>query len=506
MGNIKQIDSLVKNKKKIIVSRSLSGAVISGGVWLIALKICTRMLGIIRKIVLARFLSPADFGIVGIAVLAISLIDTFSQPGFGAALVQKKGEIKEYLNTAWVISALRAHIIFIILFLSAPLVANFFNTPQAKNVIRVLAIAVILSGLGNIAVINFQRNLDFQKQYIFDFSMVFANFLVSITIACIYRSIWALVFGGIAQALTRFLMSYKLDSFRPKLKLNYKKLKELFKFGKWILLTTILIFLITQGDDIFIGKFFGAPALGLYQLAYTISNLPTTEIAGIISRVTFPAYSKIQSNAERFSKAYLNVLQVTNFIAIPFTGWLFICSSELTTFLLSDEWLPIIPIMQILVWAGLVRAIKELTAPVLEAMGKPKAHTKWNLIGLIVIAISIYPFAVSFGIIGVPISILLSNIVTAMGVCYEANALIGFGAKKFLKTILVPAINFSFCWLLVIKVNDYLYLEGIYKLILFTFLGGMLYSIVSYITEKAINYNTFSILKDSIYAAAISKK
>jgi O-antigen/teichoic acid export membrane protein len=128
--------------------------------WVFGLRITSRGLGFVRTIILARLLAPHDFGLLGIAILAISTLETLSQTGFQAALIQKKENIESYLDTAWTVSAIRGIILFLILFLSAPVIAKFFNSPQATLIIRIIAVSTLLSGFRNIGILFFQKELE----------------------------------------------------------------------------------------------------------------------------------------------------------------------------------------------------------------------------------------------------------------------------------------------------------------------------------------------------------
>ena len=262
-GNLKQAESLSKK-------------VVRGGIWVFTLRITNRGLGFIRTIILARLLAPEDFGLIGIAMLAASTLDAFSQTGLQSALIQKKDDIKTYLDVAWTTLAIRGIFLFGILFLSAPLIAKFFNSAQAELVIMVIAVNMIITGFGNIGVVFFQKELQFKKQFTYEFSATIVDLLVSISLAFILRNVWALVWGGVAKNITRFCLSYILHSYKPRLRFNKDKFRDLFGFGIWVSGSTILIFLITQGDDILVGRMLGVTALGFYQMAYLLSNLPST--------------------------------------------------------------------------------------------------------------------------------------------------------------------------------------------------------------------------------------
>jgi len=233
---------------------SLSQQVARGGFWVFALRITDRGLGFIRLIILARLLTPDDFGLLGISLLALSILGTFSGTGFGAALIQKKERTDEYLDTAWTVQIIRGIVLFAILFTVSPLVAIFFNTPEAASIIKVLAFTQLLGGFNNIGIVYFRKELEFHKQFIYSFVSSVVAMLVAISLAFILRNVWALVFGLLAGNVTALILSYIICSYRPKIEFNLAKIKELFGFGKWILGSSILIFLGTHGDDVFVGK------------------------------------------------------------------------------------------------------------------------------------------------------------------------------------------------------------------------------------------------------------
>jgi O-antigen/teichoic acid export membrane protein len=184
-------------------SVSLSKKVVQGGLWIFALRILNRGLGFIRTIVLVRLLAPEDFGLLGIGMLSIATIETFSQTGFSHALIQKRENIDSYLDTAWTFSAIRSIVLFLILFVSAPLIAKFFNSNQAASVIRVIAFSTLITGFRNIGVLFFFKKLEFSKQFIYELSGTLFDLSVAITLAFMLRNVWALIWGGLAGNLIR---------------------------------------------------------------------------------------------------------------------------------------------------------------------------------------------------------------------------------------------------------------------------------------------------------------
>jgi O-antigen/teichoic acid export membrane protein len=393
---------------KPISPESLSKKVVRGGMWVFGLRITNRGLGFIRTIILARLLAPSDFGLLGIAMLAISTLETFSQTGFQAALIQKKENVESYLDTAWTVSAIRGILLFLILFLSAPLVATFFNSPQATLVIKVIAVSTLLSGFRNIGILFFQKELEFNKQFIYELSATLVDLTIAIILAFILRNVWALVWGGLAANFVRLFMSYILHPYRPHVRLNKGEFKELFGFGKWVLGSSILVFIGAYIDDIFVGKMLGATALGFYQMAYRISSMPATEITYVIASVAFPAYSKVQDSQVMLQQAYFRIMRLTVAISIPMAVGIVFLAPEFINIFLGEKWISIVPAMRLLAVAALIKSVISTGSPLFIGSGYPNFEFYMQLIRALIIIIAIYPLTIYMGISGAALCVILS--------------------------------------------------------------------------------------------------
>ena len=478
---------MIENQPDIGSPQPLSKKIFRGVVWVFTLRLIVRGLGFVKTVILARLLAPEDFGVLGIAMLAVSTVETFSQSGFNAAIIQKMDNTKSSLDTAWTVSAIRGALLFCILFFAAPLVASFFELPQAILVIKVIAITTLVSGFTNIGILFFQRELDFKRQFLYGFFPTLINLIVGITLAFMLRSVWALVWGVIAGSVIGLVLSYALHSYRPRIDLNKHELRDLFSFGKWLLASTILVFLLTKGDDILVGKMLGATALGLYQMAYLISNLPTTEIVHVVSQVTFPAYSKLHNDAVRVSEAYHKVLQLTAFFSFPLAGLIFVTAPEFTRLFLGEKWLSMVPAMQVLCIFGVSRSINANFGVFFLGIGKPDVSTKASFGQLIIMAIIIYPLSLSWGIYGTSIAIIVPNMLILMYLCNKLYAHPLFPLKSFLKQILIPL---GCATVAVIGVSI---LKACFNSVLFKFCfaliaGTFLYLSCIYFMERFVNY------------------
>jgi O-antigen/teichoic acid export membrane protein len=480
------------------LNEPLSKRVVRGGVWVFALRITARGLRFIRTVILARLLAPNDFGLFGIAMLSIATLEVLTQTGFEAALVQKKEHVESYLDTAWTISAIRGTILFSILFFLAPWIAKFFDSPQATMIIRVISISALLSGFKNVGLIFFQKELEFDKQFFYEFSSNLVDLAVAITLAFILRNVWALVWAGLAAGVVRLFMSYLIHPYRPHVSLAKKEFQELFGYGKWLLGSGMLVFLVTQGDDLFVGKALGPAALGLYQMAYLISNLPATEISRTMAQVAFPAYSKLQDNIPKLSDAYLKALHLTAFLSIPLAAGIFVLAPDFTKIFLGEKWMPMVPVIKVLVFAGLIRSIAATTGPILYGIGQPKIDTIWQTARLILLIALIYPLTARWGILGTSVAVLCSISVSTVGFSLGVIRITNCGIYNFGKALILPVLNSLIMAVLIIILKSNLQLTGFFPLLLLIGVGILTYFLITKIYDKFFDYEIGEFVRKTI--------
>lgn len=404
------IKNKVKEKTKNLSKprKTLPQKMVQGGVWISSLRIAGKAFSLIRLIIIGRILAPSDFGIMGIALLTMSALQTFSTFGFKQALIQKKENTDNYLDAAWTVLIIRGFVVFIIVYFIAPYVALFFHTPEVKVIIQVLGLVTFFQAFANIGVIFFHKELEFNKVFLYRFVGMSTNFIVAVVAAIVLRSVWALVLGLLAEKVVNIIVSYLIHPYRPHLSKDLEKAKELFGFGRWILGSSILIFIGEHIDDIFVGRVLSATALGFYQMAYRISNMLETEITTVISSVAFPAYAKIQDQQTRLQKTYFRIMRLIFAVSLPITMGMVLLAPEFTQIFLSEKWMPIVSAMQLLAVAGLIKSIVSTGSPLFIGSGFPKYEFFMQLIRGLIIIIVIYPLIVFMGISGAAIGVILS--------------------------------------------------------------------------------------------------
>jgi O-antigen/teichoic acid export membrane protein len=351
-------------------------------------------------IILARLLSPIDFGLIGLATLSINLLNVFSETGIESALIQKQKIGKAELDTAWTIAIVRGGILFFFLYLSSGWIAVYFDNATLKPVLKVMAIVFILGGFTNIGIVFFQKELEFKNKVILDLISDVVGAGTAVLLAFWLRNVWALVLGSIFWGMAKCIGSYRLHSYRPKISWNWPVAKRLLNFGKHIFWITLVTFIVTSGDDAIIGKILGLTMLGFYTMAYNIANVPVSSLAGIIGRISFPAYSKLQKEPERLSDAFNRVYEAVLFILLPITALIIILAEDFTSIFLGDKWLPMVPVLRILCLLGLFRGLVNIFAPVQLAVNRPEIQSRNKTIELMLFLLIVYPFTKKWGLIG----------------------------------------------------------------------------------------------------------
>lgn len=475
---------------------SLSSRVVVSGVWVFLLRVISQVFQLARTVVLARLLAPDDFGLMGITMITMSVLDTFSQTGFQSALIQKKDDIEDYLDSAWTVLALRGIALYALLYLGAPLAAAFYETPAALPVIRVAGLVMVFNSLLSIRVVYFKKELEFRKNFIYLLAGTLVDMAVSIGAAFVLQSIWALVYGLLAGSIARLIVSYIIEPHRPRLSFDLGKVRELYSYGRWIFGASIFIFILTQGDDALLGKLLGVTALGFYQMAFRIGNMPATEITHVITQITFPAYAKLQDDPAALRAAYMRVLKLTALLSIPTAGGIFILSPEVTRVLLGEKWMPMVTAMQVLVVSGAVRSIGATMGPVFEAVGKPEIKTRLLFVQVLLMAAMIYPLTMRLGIAGTGLSVLIPMLIINTIFAVLILRIVDITPGRYFQAVGYPTLGTLAMMLLVYVLKTYLIpAENVFGLLVLSAVGAAFYFSVVFALDRFTDYRIGSVFQ-----------
>ncbi len=475
---------------------------VQGGYWIVILRIAIQILGLIKSLIIANFFLLENLGIISIALLMMDVMATFTQTGFDSALIQKKTHIDGYLNTAWTTGLMKGAILCLILFLCAPILASIRvpedKIPLAISVIRAMSICFFIRGMRNIGTIYFDKELEFRKVFAMTFSSSLADIVLSITFVFVFRSIWGVILARIISEGIFCAAGYLLSPYRPRFHFEWKKARELWRFGKWIYGQGILGYFLEMGDNFFVWFYLGLPQLALYKYAYNFSSLPATHITQVSSTVSFPAYSKIQDDVPRLRDAYLKILKVTAFFAIPVSFQIFILGPDFVKLFLKEHLHPMTTALQILAIKGLLMSTGSTRGPLFMAMGKP--YVTWHLqwIRLAILAITIYPLTCLWGIVGTAVStVLVSLLIKPFGFVI---------AHRILQCSFMEHIRPSFCPLIAssimaASIAGFRLLSNSIGYIQFAFhvvVGLAVYLVCIFALDRATHYGFSDLVREQI--------
>lgn len=384
---------------------------VRGVSWVGLFRFLTRIVAFAKTAILARILYPDQFGVYGIALIMMALLETITETGVNVILVQAKESIDEYIDSAWVVSIIRGVIISFFLMITAPFVAHFFNTPNSESLLYLISIVPLLRGFINPSIIKLQKELKFDIEFTYRLSIFILDAAVAVIASLILRSPVGIVYGLIAGVLLEVFLSFIMTKPNPHLSFNKYYLGKILNRGKWITISGIFSYLYQNIDDIVIGKILGTTSLGFYQMSYTLSTIPISEISDVFSRVTFPVYTKISGDKLRLRRAFLKTTLVVSALSIPICIVFFFFPKQIILLVLGDKWISVWPTFQILAILGALRAVGAPTGAVFLSRGKQKYITIITSVSFFVLLLLIFPFVIFFGLPGAALATVFASFI-----------------------------------------------------------------------------------------------
>lgn len=388
------------------------GSTLCGVGWMGAFRASSRAVAFVRVAIVARILTPAEFGLFSIATLVLAFLEILTETGINVFLIQEEGELKNYLNTAWVVSIARGIAISLLLLLVAPYIASFFNSPNAAPLLYLAALVPLIRGFINPSEVIYQKELAFRKEFWFRFAIFSFDSLVAVLATLITKSAIGLIIGLVAGAILELILSFVIFSLRPVIAFEKEKLTHVINRGKWVTAGGVFEYLFYNLDNVVVGRILGSAALALYQNAYRISTLPISEITDVFGKVTFPTYSKISSEKDRLKRAFIKTNLLIALVAIPFGILVSIFAKEIVLVVLGEAWISAAGALRILAIFGAIKAITNHPYSLFLSLKKQEYLTVTTLVGIVGLGVTIVPFVKAWGIIGAGYSALLGTLAT----------------------------------------------------------------------------------------------
>lgn len=402
---------------------SLNRQVARGAAWMVALKASMKLIGLLSTVFLARLLAPEDFGLIAIIMALFALIQILGNFSFDTVLIQKQNATVADYNTAWSFNVSFGIVACLIVMMTSGFVANFYGDPRIQPVMVVLSGLFLISGFQNIGVVDFRKNLTFEKEFRYQMLPKLVSFFSTLGLAFWLQSYWALVIGSLIWKFLMLIGGYVLHSFRPRF--TFSEWRHLFGFSKWLMINNIFYFLNNRSPEMIIGKILSPQAAGFFTIAQEISTMPTSEFAANITTAAYPGYCKVSHIPSELKKMYLIVMESVAFFVLPAGVGIALLSHVLVPVVLGQKWLDSVALIQLLALSGALIAMSSNTGAVFMALGRPRVSTMMGLLRVIILIPMIFWLSSVTGLIGVAQAILVTSLILFLA----SNGLIYFGLK-----------------------------------------------------------------------------
>ncbi|HEY3477120.1 MAG TPA: lipopolysaccharide biosynthesis protein, partial [Anaerolineales bacterium] len=370
----------------------------------------SKLVVLITTSILARMLSKTDFGLVAVAVVAINYLSVLKDLGLGAALIQRKGDIKEAANTVFTINIIIGIFLSLLVIPLAPLVATYFRDPQVTLVLRWMGISFLINALGSVHTNWLVRDLDYRRKLVPELGGALTKGVISIGMAYLGYGVWSLVFGQITGTIASVLLVWIVFPWRPRLTLDRRAAGGLMKFGTSVTAVDIITQITDNLDYIIVGRLFGLVPLSIYTLAYRLPEMLLIGNLWVMGGVVFPAFSSIQDRPEELRRGFLASVRLVQLIAVPICLGLLMAADPIVRVVFGEQWLDAIPVLRVLAVYAWVYSLGYHVGGLYKAIGRPDILLRLSLLTLVIIIPSLL-IGARFGIIGVAIGHLVAVLI-----------------------------------------------------------------------------------------------
>ena len=359
---------------------SLKQKAASGMVWTALQKYSTMFIQFVSGIVLARLLTPHDYGCIGMLAIFILLAEAFIDGGFGSALIQKKRPTQEDYSTIFYWNLIVALIMFIFLFFTAPAIARFYNIPILCDVLRVQSIVLFIYAFNIVQRNQLKKRLNFKVLSIVAVSTAIISLGVTILMAYKGFGVWSLVVQNLMTAAIPSVVFWFYIKWRPSWVFSFRSFKELFSFGFYMFLTNLINRFGQQIQGLLIGKVYNPTTMGYYAKAHGFEKLASKSISRVMTEVTYPLYAEVQDDKAKMINMIKRLTTTLSYLTFPAMFILILLAKPIIVLLYSDRWLASVPYFQVLCLAGLPNCLQSVNLQTISAIGKSRTMFMWTLL------------------------------------------------------------------------------------------------------------------------------
>lgn len=436
----------------------------------------------LANIILARLLTPKDFGLLAIIAIFIQISQTFIDSGFTNALIQKKDRSQTDYSTVFFFNLALSLGFYVILFFCAPIIANFFDNEKLTSLTRVVGLNLIIGALVSVHKTRLTIQLRFKIQALISVISSIVSAIIAISMAYRGYGVWALVALTIINITLQVLLILILIKWRPSIIFSKTAFKALFSYSSKLLGASLIHLLYRNIYPIIIGKKFSPVDLGYFNRADTFAMYAPYTISSVISRVAFPIFSRIQDDNERLRNAYSKYIIFSSLIIFPIMIGLIVLAQPLTLYILTEKWLPMVPMLQILCIDWMTDHLCQINLNILYVKGRSDLALKLEIIKKS-LAIAIFLISLYWGIIGVCWGRVVYGIFAVYLNAFYTKRLIGMSLWAQLKDIILPLL-ISLCMGLFVFLTSHISGSTLFTIVLSILVGVISYLTILFLVKK----------------------
>lgn len=459
---------------KLLNDKSLQARTLKAAAWSFLGKGFGGVLRLISNLVLSRLLYPEAFGLMATAAVFLMLVNVFSDTGVKIAIIQNpNGHRPSFINTSWSITLLRGLILFIAVFLLTPYIATFYNEPQVQKLLYLMSFSLLIESFVNPALPVLTKKLDAKKNAVFELGAQFPAFILTIILAFYLKDVMAIAIGFLATSFFRVAASYIVHPYKPKFQLEKKYTGELFRFGKFIFLNTMITWAALNSDRLLIGKFLDMEQLGYYNLALHIGTFLVYILVQVFSQSYFPALASVVKDNQRLNHIFKKTSTTILILVTPLLLIIALYSDLIIGLLYESRYAPSALALFWISLRGIPSVISGIQSATILAAGKPVYETIAMFSGFVIMIIAVPAGAVIAGLSGVSIAVLLSTFGIVFVEAFFLIKKIGIKKEIVLKPLFASVITIIlfvaiFYFRTIIEINTAIFNSGFIVAILFT--------------------------------------
>jgi O-antigen/teichoic acid export membrane protein len=375
-------------------------AIISGVKWTSVSTFGRRILALAANIVMARLLLPADFGLVAMAAIILSFIETFKDLGTGFAVMREKEPSDEFLSSIFWLNAGFGLFVTLAAVGLSPLVGAFFHEPMVSTILKAMALSFLLSALSIVQNALLARAMEFDKIAKIELSAACISYVVGIGAALLGHGVWSLVYQVLVNSLLSLVMTWMASRWRPKMYFRWERIRSVLSYSLNLTGYNIFYFFALNADNLLIGRFLGAEQLGYYDLAYRLMSFPLQAISAVFGRVMTPYYSQAQDDLVRFRAAFLQVAAAIAFVTFPLMVGLLATRDHFVMAVFGPNWMSVATLLALFAPLGAIRSILTTTGSIYTSMGRADLQLRWGIVSNLIV-IAALAVGVRWGSVGV---------------------------------------------------------------------------------------------------------